>query len=397
MKKILIIIFLFSSFTGHSQTSQVELHNNNIDCYGMKIRNTPIVSNSIYKQMSVQSVLQYDSIRALTEINDVANSDAYPWISPDGLRLYFTRGTGGSIPNQLMFTERVNTNSYFGSPVVVPLGFPTITSCWLSSDELNIYLCMDSTLYFASRTSTSSPFNSPVAISLTGYSPFSFLGGISLNVAQDQLFVSLYNQSTGIFISVFTRTSATSFSYVRTLNAPGGYLPKIGHLSKDDLTYFFSAGNGNTILCQANRTAPTDSFDLNLLQQIAGINDMNTGNNQPSMSDSLNWVVFVRNNTNIWSGNDLYIARRDVTTSLSNEVAPSKSVTLFPNPTSGQFTISVPTIDAEIRITDILGQQITETSVTQLETNFHIAASGVYLVYIQTKNGTSRQTLVVSK
>ncbi len=400
MKRILALLFFISSVTGYSQTNNIELPDYNIDCHGMRIQDVSIVSNSFYKQISVQSSLQYDSIRALSEINDVANADAYPWISPDGLRLYFIRGDNSSGVNQLMFTQRANTNSNFSSPTLVPLGVPTMTSCWFSNDELNVYICSDSILYFADRSNTSSLFNTPVEVNLNGYLPFTFIGGASLNAVQDQLYISLNHFMVNVLSNAeFTRTSPTSFSYVRTLTPPSGYSNEIGQLSKDDLTYFLSVSNngGDASLYEIQRLAPTDSFDLNLIQQIPYINDLNYDNIQPSMSDSLNWVAFVRNNTGFWEGNDLYIARRDLNTSLFNLDSQNSTVAVFPNPTRGEFTVSVPTNNAEIRITDILGQEITQASITQMETNFQIAAIGVYLICIQTKNGTIRRKLIVSR
>src|SRR5688572_17629433 len=36
----------------------------------------------------------WNNVRALNEINYDSLADAYPWISPDGLRLYLTKDTG---------------------------------------------------------------------------------------------------------------------------------------------------------------------------------------------------------------------------------------------------------------------------------------------------------------
>jgi ELWxxDGT repeat protein len=150
-------------------------------------------------------------------------------------------------------------------------------------------------------------------ISLTGAPSYSSIKGASLNNFQDVLFVTLF--STSNIIVEFSRTSATSFAYVRTLSLPPGYEPRIGQLSKDELTFFFGAkyNNFDPLLSQLTRTSTTLPFDVNTFQQIQGINDFNSSNNQPSMSNNLDWVVFVRNDTNLWAANNLYIAQGGTT------------------------------------------------------------------------------------
>lgn len=72
------------------------------------------------------------------------------------------------------------------------------------------------------------------------------------------------------------------------------------------------------------------------------------------------------------------------------------SFNIYPNPTSGQFTISFPTDNATIIITDLLGQQIIKTQTIQKTTTLQLDNKGVYIVYVKTKQGTTAQKLIVN-
>ncbi len=264
-----------------------------LDCNKIIVANNFALSGLPVLQPGLLSVVNtYDTIRALTEINVANEADAFPWISPDGLRLYYTSGANN---NQMMFTQRPNTSSYFGTPVIVPVTIANPSSYWLSANELDLYICNDS-VYYAHRNSVGSAFNTPVLISLL--QPFGQIQSYrsaSLDSTQNTIYVSAYNMGyLGIF--EFGRSTATSFVYKRSLPAPSGYTPITGQLSKDALYFFCDAsytGSFPVSLYQLSRGTPADSFDVSTFQLIPGINNLNTYNIQPSMSDSLNWVAFV--------------------------------------------------------------------------------------------------------
>jgi hypothetical protein len=401
MKYIFIVLLVIICTSIYCQTNHLETTSFKTDCYGSTYKYPFKKINCSCHQMNMQSSIIYDSTRALDEINDFFNADAYPWISPDGLRLYFIRGTNPNLFNtQLMLTERVNTNSYFNSPIIVPLGISNPTSCWFSNDELNVYICNGDSIYFADRITSSSPFNSPVPIQLTGFPPHTFVGGASLNLAQDILLLSLDTSTTyQPVIAEFSRTSPTSFSYTRTLFPPTGYETGVGQLSKDDLTYYFDArfNNGFSLLYQVSRTTVADSFNLSMLQLIQGINDTLKYNIEPSMSDNLDWLAFVRASTIHWESNDLYLSHNGITSSAFNQETKPQSVSLFPNPTIGQFAITLSSTNAEITVNDIFGKQLFKIQSEQLTTRLQLDNNGVYLVQVTTKQGVTTQKLIVNR
>lgn len=77
-----------------------------------------------------------------------------------------------------------------------------------------------------------------------------------------------------------------------------------------------------------------------------------------------------------------------------NQIQTNLSV--FPNPSNGEFKILLPTDNAEIIITDILGQEIIKTQTNQRVMNLQLDNNGVYLVYVKTNQGVTRRKLIIN-
>jgi hypothetical protein len=336
--KVLVfpLIFLFLSLKAFSQSGTDDAFKQNHDMNGVQLKNgcTPFLK-PCFDSIPLTSY-KYDSVRAMAELNDPLSADAYPWISEDGLRLYYM--SGGN-KNQLMFTQRAGTDSYFDDPTQVTVPDTNCFSYWLSTDELDLYSSDGSNLFYSHRDSVSQPFNEHVSISLSGTS-WSFISGPSLNKAQDELF--LYSAEIGI--TEFSRTSLYSFAYTGTLSAPAGYYFTPGQLSKDDLTFFIGASwnslYNRTFLYQMTRDSSSGSFDPETFRLIQGINDSSVWNDQPTMSDNLQWVVFVRSDDVFWENNDLFIAHKGNISSVFNSKDLRLSSSCFPNPSSEYFFIN---------------------------------------------------------
>lgn len=346
----------------------------NLDCYGAPLKNTSHQLNVPYSNPCLMTAYTYDTVRALAEINDPGFADAYPWISSDGLRLYYTTGY---FTNHLMFTHRPNTNSYFVTPTPVPISITSAVSCWLSSDELDMYVSDGNALYYSHRDGISQPFDTSIIIALSGIA-MQFFSGVSLNAEQEELF--LYSQVDDGILE-FSRTSSTSFAYAGTLLAPTGYSLEVGQLSKDDLTLFFGAtyNSGVSLLYQMTRNTPTGSFDTSTFQQIQGINNTYNFNGQPSMSDSLNWVVFVRSG-GMWEEDDLFIAHKGTITSAFSPEEIKIYSFAYPNPSSDYLDITFKTSSGSpltLSIFSSLGTLIYQQVITPSSEKLRIDTQGM--------------------
>jgi hypothetical protein len=347
---------------------------------------------------SAMSINLYDSIRTLSEINNPTNADAYPWISPDGLRLYYTSGLNS---NQVMYTQRPNAASYFVTPTIVPISISSPSSYWFSADELDVYICTTNELYFAHRSSVSSSFNTPVLINLTG-ATFSFVKEASLNATQDVLFICLFSSSSSI--AEFSRTSATSFSFVRNLPIPAGYITSPGQISKDALTIFYGGKNtlGKSSIFQLTRPTVADTFAISTFQQVQGINDTTIlSNGQASMSDNLHYVAFVRNDAPTWAANDLFIGHNGAVTSIFEPVGKEMSISFFPNPSSGKFNFQMESIkgnklDGIFEIYNVVGEMLLHQPISN-EIDISNCPDGIYFVKVYSGTKVYNTKIVVQR
>lgn len=128
----------------------------------------------------------YSNIRLLTELNDPVVSDAYPWISGDAKRIYYSRNF------QLMFAQRSSVDSAFSSPV--PVDFIgdvqlEVVSVWLSPDEKNIFLIANNRIYKSTRKKTTDAFPLPTVFT-DEFKDFYFISGLSF--APDKKSMYLY-------------------------------------------------------------------------------------------------------------------------------------------------------------------------------------------------------------
>ncbi|MEI6488398.1 MAG: glycosyl hydrolase family 18 protein [Bacteroidota bacterium] len=113
------------------------------------------------------------------------------------------------------------------------------------------------------------------------------------------------------------------------------------------------------------------------------------------MTWSINWDA-VSNCASVYQYANNYENIFGVTTSISHPISAS-SLTIYPNPTSGQFTILLPTDYAIISVTDILGQMILKTQTTEKTLNLELDNNGVYIIYVKTKQGTTTRKLIVNR
>lgn len=100
--------------------------------------------------------------------------------------------------------------------------------------------------------------------------------------------------------------------------------------------------------------------------------------------------------TQMYGFDKAFIAKLSSITGI-NETLVEDGIIIYPNPTRGLFTISLPTDNSEILVTDLLGQQILKTQTTQKTTILQLDNNGVYIVYIKTNQGTTTRKLILKR
>ncbi|MBN8705880.1 MAG: T9SS type A sorting domain-containing protein [Bacteroidetes bacterium] len=138
--------------------------------------------NDLYIATRSDSSLSFETIRPLTELNTPFSAEAYPWISPDGLRLYFTKGIG--FKDDLFVSKRQSTSGTFDSPTMldIPLNTNRKFAGWLGNDEQELYFTTgsrgDSIMYAIRTNQSDTSFSTPTF--LPSLSQFGFVSGVSL-------------------------------------------------------------------------------------------------------------------------------------------------------------------------------------------------------------------------
>ena len=100
------------------------------------------------------------NIRPMDALNKSGYTDAYPWLSPDGLVLYWTSNRDGD--DWIYFSERKSLKDEFKKVNKLDINFnDEILSCWLSDDMTRIYFSDRNTIHTASRSNPNAKFGEP--------------------------------------------------------------------------------------------------------------------------------------------------------------------------------------------------------------------------------------------
>ncbi|MEA3496821.1 MAG: hypothetical protein U9R42_12410 [Bacteroidota bacterium] len=91
-------------------------------------------------------------------INEYKNNESYPWISPEGLRIYYVLKT------KIFFSFKSSKDRYFKYPEPLKINLKNIKvkSFWLTNDELNIYIISSKNIiYKSTRNNKNKAFSKP--------------------------------------------------------------------------------------------------------------------------------------------------------------------------------------------------------------------------------------------
>lgn len=114
------------------------------------------------------------------------------------------------------------------------------------------------------------------------------------------------------------------------------------------------------------------------------------------MTWSINWDA-VSTCANVYQYANNFESIFGTTTGVSNEVSNASSITVFPNPSSGSFTLSLPFDNAEIFVTDIIGRQVLTVKATEKLLNMELNQNGVYFLHVKSGSVNITKKLIVNK
>lgn len=144
--------------------------------------------NDLYITSRIGEDGPFANIRPLDEINDKELSDSYPWLSHDGLRIYFTKQKGSEIT--IHSAARNSVSEKFSQPKKLDIALPKISnnlSCFLSADETEIFILSGDKIYTATRDNLFAKFTAPVEISQANDN--GYMSGITMTQDNAEMFV----------------------------------------------------------------------------------------------------------------------------------------------------------------------------------------------------------------
>lgn len=303
--------------------------------------------------------------RLLNDLN-TNGADAFPWLSHDGLRLYYTQDINDD--EVLLMASRANLDEKFGQLKNIYLPQPgEIISVWLTADELEIYYVLrnpdattgsQTSLYYSNRSSTSENFSGVQQIELLGFTTEYFVGP-SLTKDKEELYM-YSNDDEERSILKLERVTATTYRFSGVLEIPADYCVGPGQLSANGLNYFISLSASD--LTEIHYMTRPDIYSpFKLVEKLKFENDSALSSYQPTVSSS-GTIVFVTGKGS-WQQNDLCISQ--IHTSINNFDKSLKKdgeslgsiLNIYPNPAFDKIQISmVENQMTDVCIIDLSGQ-----------------------------------------
>ena len=336
--------------------------------------------------------IKFDNVRPLTEINVDNVSEAYPWLSADGLRLYFTQNIEGG-KDELYWVSRKDINALFSNKQKVAFETKAAEnlsdsrfSAWLTNDELEIYYISraNGELYHAHRNNLNMPFRNERKVELNG-NVSGFISAPSLTADGNRLY--LYNSDNTRKILIFKNDGNDVFSLIDEIVPTFDIGPS--QLAKDETKFLFGLSSNWKHDCSLyfmGKEEETEEFSKVTYIQSRQNDSVLLRIAQPSLSQNEKVLVFVGGDSDTWEENQLYIATSySKLSSVVSDALDSKNFSISepsPNPAKDLTEVSflLPQKESEnsyIQLTNSLGQELKRFPVSVQQKNMQISVAGL--------------------
>jgi len=242
-------------------------------------------------------------------INTPANCEAYPYLSDDGLRLYFTTDRKGGF-GMLYFCSRASIQENFNEPKPLSKsltdGFYAAT---FTADELTIYASKEGEVYTAKRKSLNDEFETPVMVKGLAEGR-KFAPSISSDENELIVILDISQKDIGVH---YRKNAAGKFVEVNRLVAPGKADLDPGQFSKDGLSFYTSydvktdeKDQDRKVyqkIARFTRNSLADNFKT--IEEVPDELNFQMRNHQPTMNKDETIFVVVNSETDSWGQNEL--------------------------------------------------------------------------------------------
>lgn len=319
------------------------------------------------------------------EINKVGQSDAFPWLSVDGLRLYYTK------QQEIVVASRLTLQAVFNAPHSVP-GLPVgFFSAWLTPAEDTCLLIdnQEFRLWESYRTIPSAVFTAPVPIALTGYPDSSFKAfGPSRSASGKELMLMISN---GQYkrLARFVRSGPTSFAFTRHLPLP--FEPSTGQLFDHDLGYLLTGGDSSQkALYMLRRPTLDSSFGPPIPLEVPALRYKL----HPAYQSGIDILVFTSSAAFDWEENDLFITEHFSGILSRASAFDTATFTLTPNPTHRTVRLTGAPV-GPVTLLDAVGRTVRTLTLAAGQANARLSVEGLPAGLYTVRAGQQTRRLVV--
>lgn len=240
--------------------------------------------------------------RETKSINISNKADSYPYITEDGLRLYFTSNREGG-HGRFFISTRKNLGEPFGEPKVLSKNLTDgYYAGTLTADELTLCMVMSGDMYISVRKNLQDEFSNPVKVA--GQSD-EYHFGPSISPDGKQIIVTVTTSGKDK-PWIYERTGTYSVGASKTLpEVPAGEAGP-GQFSKDGLYYYLSIETDKTEhLWRYSRASLAADFSNleELPEQMKGLRCIL----QPSLNKDGSVLVFVTAENNLWDDDEILL------------------------------------------------------------------------------------------
>lgn len=342
--------------------------------------------------------VSWESPRLLDNLNNQGAAEAYPYLSSDGLRLYFSRQTEDGL-NLYMASRQTIYDAFSNRQPLSPDLPDGAFSGWLSNDERELCYSDGYRLYYSFRNALSENFSSQADLTLSGIE-LDFISGPSFTPDKQELYI--YHHGSKKQILRFRKTGVLEYTYVDELPIPESLAPGPGQLSKNGLSFYFSldAHYQDRLFKYTRRSLNAPWEKLEALDGI--FCDMKISAAQPSVSLDEQIVACTSTYEDSWENNDLCIST-SIPQSTTATPGPTggESATedplvytlgtrVYPNPADTYITLAIDRTDADAFYTlyDMNGRELQRRPITVTQTAIDLStlSDGIYFLKVVQQN-----------
>jgi hypothetical protein len=338
------------------------------------------------------------------KINKADITEAYPFLSADGLRLYFTSNQEGG-HGRLYISTRNSPDQEFGAPQVLSKHLTDPFYCGtLTADELTIYLANNGTIYVSQRKDRNSSFGPPEKLEEIS-NGWAFGPGISPD--GKELVITTTPEGYNDEVNVLYRKDAGGkFRQVEVLASPEGMDAGPAQFSKDGLSLYCSLEN------KKNSEEKLYRYKRNSLQarfiqmeELPAVLNIHNQCLQPTVNGDESLMAYVVSNGG-WSEDDIVLVNmqgskvhpseltgnnQDQNHKMLQQINPAQ-VKVYPNPFRDHVVFEMkenPLEGTVFELYDLSGKLLKKERITDRVSDIKLTEgnTGFYLFRIMSRDG----------